>query len=55
MNKSVELHLLAINNLIPKTDTNESWEIGQVVYHLAQIANIQEHRITTLEEELKEA
>ena len=54
MDKSIEVHLKEIYNLVPRESCNVTWQIGQVVYHLAQIANIQEARISTLEQELKE-
>ena len=54
MDRSVELHLAEANRLTP-TNTEAAWHIGQVVYHLLQIVNIQERRISALEQIIEEA
>ena len=55
MDKSVELHLGEANRIINTRDKSGVWHMGQVVYHLLHIASIQEARISSLEQELKEA
>jgi len=54
MDASAKLHLREIECLVNSRDPAGFSPIGEVVSHIISIISIQEHRISALEQELKE-